>query len=99
MARPIFQSESFVFPGIGINVDFSNRVRPASQTLTIGIGAEWDDAEWNDAEWALGDVISKDWRSISGIGIAGGLNISTNFKGLKTKWISTDVIYEVGGSL
>ena len=99
MARPIFQSESFVFPGIGINVDFSNRVRPASQTLTIGIGAEWDDAEWNDAEWALGDVISKDWRSISGIGISGGLNISTNFKGLKTKWISTDVIYEVGGSL
>lgn len=99
MARPIFQSESFFFPAIGMNVDFKLTRKPASQTLTIGTGAEWDVALWDTAEWALGDVISRDWRSISGVGIAGGLNISTNFKGSKTEWISTDVVYEVGGSL
>lgn len=98
MARPVFQSESFTFPSIGINTDFSNKRRQAGQTITIGVGATWNDAEWNEAEWALGDVISRNWRSITGIGISGGLNISTDIKGIKTRWVSTDVIYEVGGS-
>lgn len=99
MARPIFQSEAFAFPTVRINTDFDTTRRNPLQSLTVGSGAEWDTAEWDVAEWGLGDVISKEWRSITGIGIAGGLNISTSFKGIQTEWISTDVIYEVGGSL
>jgi hypothetical protein len=99
MARPIFQSESYVFPTVRMNVDFDITQRSALQSQIIGVGAEWDVAEWDTADWALGDVISKDWQSITGIGISGGLNISTNMKGTNIQWISTDVIYEVGGSL
>ena len=99
MARPIFQSESFIFPGIGMNVDFKVGFKPSISTLTVGVGETWDDAEWNTSDWALGDVVSRSWQSITGLGISGGLNISTNFKGAKTKWIATDVIYETGGSL
>lgn len=99
MARPIFQSESFVFPTVRMNVDFDVTQRSALQSQIVGVGAEWDVAEWDIADWALGDVISKDWQSITGIGISGGLNISTNMKGTNVQWISTDVIYEVGGSL
>lgn len=99
MARPIFQSEAYVFPTVRINTDFDTTRRTPLQSQTVGSGAEWDVAEWNVASWVLGDVISKEWRSITGIGIAGGLNISTSIKGLECEWISTDVIYEVGGSL
>lgn len=99
MARPIFQSESFIFPSVRINVDFDTKLRQPLQTVVTGSGAEWDVAEWDVAEWSLGDVVSKDWRSITGIGISGGLNISTSFSGVKCRWVSTDVIYEVGGSL
>lgn len=99
MARPIFQSESFVFPTVRINTDFDVTRRTPLQTQTIGSGAEWDVAEWDDAVWVLGDVISKEWRSITGLGISGGLNISTSISGIRCEWVSTDVIYEVGGSL
>jgi hypothetical protein len=99
MARPIFQSESFIFPAVRINTDFDTKLRAPLQTTTATAGAQWDTAQWDVAQWALGDVISKDWRSITGIGISGGLNISTDFNGVKCEWISTDVIYEVGGSL
>lgn len=99
MARPIFQSQAFTFPTVRINTDFDTTRRNPLQSQSVGTGAEWDTAEWDVTEWVLGDVISKEWRSITGIGIAGGLNISTSLKGLQTEWISTDVIYEVGGSL
>lgn len=98
MARPIFQSTSFIFPTVRINTDFDITKRSALQSEVVGFGAEWDVAEWDTASWVVGDVISKDWRAISGIGIAGGLNISTSIKGVECEWISTDVIYEVGGS-
>lgn len=98
MARPIFQSDSFVFPTVRINVDFDTTQRSSLQNQIVGNGAEWDVAEWDLAEWVLGDVVSKDWQSITGIGISGGLNISTDMNGAETRWISTDIIYEVGGS-
>ena len=98
MARPIFQSDSYVFPTVRINVDFDATQRSSLQNQIVGNGAEWDLAEWDEAEWVLGDVISKDWQSITGLGIAAGLNISTDMVGAETRWISTDIIYEVGGS-
>lgn len=99
MARALFQSEAFVFPTVRMNVDFDTTRRLALQDEILGEGAEWDVAEWDIAEWVVGDVVSKGWRSITGIGISGGLNISTSLNGLSCSWISTDIIYEVGGSL
>lgn len=99
LARPIFQSESFVFPTVRINTDFDVTRRAPLSSQSLGSGATWDVATWDVADWVIGDIISKDWQSISGIGIAGGLNISTSIKGLQTSWVSTDIVYEVGGSL
>ena len=99
LARPIFQSDSVVIPNVKISVDFQPaQFVPVTSTVLFS-GAEWDVAEWDVAEWVFGDVVSKGWQSISGIGISGGLSISTNVGGVRTSWISTDVIYEVGGSL
>jgi len=96
MARPIFQSEGAVFPAVRINTEFDITRRPAILNQTVVSGTPWD-SPWG-SPWSGGDTISKDWQSITGIGISGGLNIATNFNGSRISWISTDVIYEVGGS-
>jgi len=99
MARPIFIGDGSIIPSVSINVDFRSRLILSTTSFAPSAGAEWDVAEWDVAEWALGDVVSRNWQSIAGIGIAGGLYIATNAKGFKYEWVSTDVIYEVGGSL
>jgi len=99
MARPIFVSEGTVIPSILMNVDFQEN-RTVAPTYSFGvIGAEWNVAEWNVAEWGSGDNLSKLWQSVSGVGISGGLRIVTELKNISNRWISTDVVYEKGGSL
>lgn len=99
MARPIFISEGSVVPSIAINVDFNlNDIQLGSTTQTLS-GASWDTASWDTSDWAFGDVVSKDWQSLTGVGIAGGLRIETSLNNIGTRWASTDVVYEAGGSL
>ena len=99
MARPILISEGSIVPSVLMNVDFGSR-RTTSSSYTAGSsGAVWDVAPWDTSDWAASDVISKNWQSISGIGFAGGLRLSTALKNLSCAWVSTDFIYEVGGSL
>lgn len=99
LAKPYFQSEARVFPTVRINIDFDTKKRAPLESQAISIGAQWNTAQWDTAQWPIGDVVSKSWRSIAGIGVCGGLNISTSLRGIKCRWISTDVVYEVGGSL
>lgn len=98
LARAIFQSDSYIFPTVRINTDFDLKVKPALQNQSVATGALWDVALWDVAPWTAGDVISKDWRSLSGIGMCGALNISTSLKGASWKWVSTDIVYENGGT-
>lgn len=98
MARPIFVGEGALIPGIRINVDFKTNQSLPNQSVAVTAGAEWDVAEWDVADWVFGDTVTKNWVAISGIGISGGLYISTSVKGIQFEWVSTDVIYEVGGS-
>lgn len=99
MARPIFIGEGALAPNIKINVDYNNINSLPSQSTVSTAGAEWDTATWDTAEWVVGDVVTKNWASLAGIGISGGLFISTSVSGFAFEWVSTDVIYEVGGSL
>jgi len=99
MARPIYIGEGSIAPTVRINVDFNTLALLPSQSVALTAGAGWDTAEWDTSDWFLYDVVTKNWASIAGLGIAGGLYISTAAKGFQFEWISTDVIYEVGGSL
>jgi hypothetical protein len=99
MARPIMVSEGSVIPALLMNVDFEEQ-RTTAPTYTIGTsGAEWNVAEWNVAEWVTGNNLTKYWQSVSGVGISGGLRLVTELKDVSCQWISTDVVYEKGGTL
>jgi hypothetical protein len=99
MARPIMISEGTVVPSIRMSVDYKeNTQQPSTENLSSG-GATWDLATWDLASWTSGVNISSSWQSISGVGIAGGLKLSSSLTDIDCKWVSTDVIYEKGGSL
>jgi hypothetical protein len=99
MARPILISQGSIVPAVLMNVDFGSR-RTQSSSYTAGTsGTAWDEGFWDTSDWLATDIISKQWQSISGVGFSGGVKLSTALQNISCAWVSTDFIYEVGGSL
>jgi hypothetical protein len=99
MARPILTSEGSIVPAVLMNVDFESRRTQLTSYTTGSAGAEWDVGTWDVSDWTMSDILSKKWQGISGVGFSGGLRLSTSLSNLSCSWVSTDFIYEVGGSL
>lgn len=99
MARPVIISEGTIVPAVLMNVDFQEKRTTASSYSFGTSGSPWDVSPWNVSPWTSGDNITTKWQSVSGVGISGGLRMSTELENLSCKWVSTDVIYETGGSL
>lgn len=99
MARPILVSEGSIIPAISISVDFNNNKNLSVGSTAVTSGGEWDTATWDISSWAFGDVITAKWQSLTGVGITGGLKLSTSTSGVNIEWVSTDVVFEVGSPL
>jgi hypothetical protein len=99
MARPIIISEGSIIPALLMNVDFESRRTSLTSYTTGSAGTEWDEGFWDTSDWTMNDIISKKWQGISGVGFSGGLRLATALNNISCKWVSTDIIYEVGGSL
>jgi hypothetical protein len=99
MARPIIRSEGSIVPALRMNVDFNANATMGDAYYFGTSGTAWDVGDWDVSPWTSGDNITAKWQSLSGVGIAGGLRMTTSLKDLSCKWISTDITYEVGGSL
>jgi hypothetical protein len=102
MVRPIFQSNNGV-PTIAISIstDFQTNTEfgslsfnPASTT-----GGTWDVSLWDDALWSAGDIVTKTWVGVTGIGFSASINLSVASQGIDFKWTSTDYVMEKGGVL
>lgn len=98
MARPVMETIGSAYIALEANVDFVQRMPTAVPTFTADEGSAWDVAEWDVAEWGAGVTIQKDWKRVSGLGIAAALRMRTATRGLM-KWNSVDWLYEVGGPL
>lgn len=99
MARPIMISEGSIVPAVLMNVDFESRRTQLTSYTSGSAGTEWDEGFWDTSDWTMNDILSKKWQGISGVGFSGGLRLSTSLNNLSCSWVSTDFIYEVGGSL
>jgi hypothetical protein len=102
MVRPIFQSNNGL-PTIA--VDISTDFEPQTQfgTLTFNpastIGGTWDASLWDDALWSAGDIVTKTWMGVTGLGFSASINLSVASQGIDFKWTSTDYVMEKGGVL
>lgn len=98
MARPVMETIGTALIAIEANMDFEQRMPTAVPTFTADEGSEWNLAEWDVAAWGAGVTIQKDWKQISGVGIAAALRMRTATRG-EMQWNSTDWMFETGGPL
>jgi len=102
MVRPIFQSNNGV-PTTALNISTDFEPQTEFGTLTFNpastIGGTWDFSLWDDALWSAGDIVTKTWYGVTGIGFAASVNLSIASQGIDFKWTSTDYVMEKGGVL
>lgn len=102
MVRPIIITDN-ALPTVlaGISTDF-DPVSPNSAVTfnpsLIAIG-EWDSAIWDYNLWGGGVNVNKQWQGVTGLGYAGGINLSVASQGVDFHWASTDYVFETGGVL
>jgi len=102
MVRPILQTNNGV-PTLaaGISVDFDTQTQFGTLSFNPAIvkGGIWNTSVWDDALWSSGDVTTKIWQGVSGLGFAGSINLAIASQGIDLKWASTDYVMEKGGVL
>jgi hypothetical protein len=102
LVRPIFQSNNGV-PTTAVNISTDFEPQTEFGTLTFNpastIGGTWDFSVWDDALWSAGDIVTKTWVGVTGLGFAASINLSVASQGIDFKWTSTDYVMEKGGVL
>jgi hypothetical protein len=102
MVRPILQTNNGI-PTLaaGISTDFDTQTQFGTLSFNPAIvkGGIWNTSVWDDALWASGDVTTKVWQGVSGLGFAGSINLAIASQGIDLKWASTDYVMEKGGVL
>jgi hypothetical protein len=102
MVRPILQTNNGI-PTLaaGISTDFDTQTQFGTLSFNPSIvaGGVWDISVWDDALWSAGDVTTKVWQGVSGLGFAGSINLAIASQGIDLKWTSTDYVMEKGGVL
>lgn len=99
MMRPILSTDGAPSVVGRINTDFQMRSNYSPLSIVPVTSSTWDSAVWDYAIWADSLAISGLWQGVSGVGYAGGVEIECAANGVEMHWISTDINYEVGGTL
>ena len=102
MVRPIFQSNNGVpTTAVNISTDFEPQTEFGSLSFNPAstIGGTWDVSVWDDALWSAGDLVTKTWYGVTGLGFSASVNLSIASQGIDFKWTSTDYVMEKGGVL
>jgi len=102
LVRPTFQTDNgapSVLCGINVDFDYQNQLgavafNPASTSL-----GTWDNAIWDQQTWGGLLSINRIWQGVTGLGFAGGINMSLASQGIDVHWVATDFVMEKGGVL
>ena len=99
-ARPTINANGSYTPKIGMSFDFQTTPSVSSPMTNIsGDIAVWDAVKWDITPWAAPAAISRKLQWVGGSGFAASMTIASSTKGMKVEWLSTDFIFEIGGSL
>ena len=102
MVRPIFQTNNGIpTTAISISTDFDTQTEFGSLTFNPSsvTGGTWDVSVWDDALWSAGDIVTKTWVGVTGLGFSASINLAIASQGIDFKWTSTDYVMEKGGVL
>lgn len=99
MTRPIFRTNGSPAVYQTMNVDFNLNPVSANLTFTPTNSGTWDNSLWDNATWGAEFNIVQNWQGVSGIGYYGAPQMQVSAQGIDVRWVSTDVVYEVGAIL
>lgn len=99
MMRPMFRSNGSPAIFSGVNIDFMTDISPASLSFSpINYGI-WDVGLWDVAIWGGDFSVIRNWQGATGLGEYAGIVMQTATNNIETRWVSTTMVYEVGGVL
>jgi hypothetical protein len=102
LVRPTFQTDNgvpTVLCGINVDFDYQNQLGQVSFNPSATALGTWDNAYWDQSTWGGNLNISRIWQGVTGLGFAGGINISIASQGIDVHWVATDFVMERGGVL
>lgn len=96
MTRPIFRSNGSPSILSSMNVDFNISASVSPLSFTPSIYASWDSAIWDSALWGSDFNVIQNWQGVSGVGKYGSPQMQIASSGVDVRWVTTDIVYEVG---
>jgi hypothetical protein len=99
MIRPHFLTNGS--PGVYGNVNVDYNLADSSTTLSFAPTsyATWGSATWGTSVWGGDDTPAAEWQGATAIGYCFAPFIKTASQGISLRWVSTDLVFNVGGVL
>jgi hypothetical protein len=99
MARPTILTNGFPQLLVKMNLDYTTASNYAPLSYSGTAYAVWDVAQWDIGQW--GDILSvqRNWQGLTGIGFAGSIEFEVASNSIETHWVSTDIVFNEGGTL
>ncbi len=99
MMRPMFRSNGSPSITSSMNVDFMTEVNPTPLSFSPQNYAVWDVGVWDVSSWGGDLSVIRNWQGATGVGEYAAIAMQCSTQGIDTRWVSTAVVYEVGGVL
>lgn len=99
LARPVILADGPVGVRMGMAYDYGNQEVSSDITVTASTAGLWDSGTWDSSTWGGDPSMLRDWQTLGAVGIAGALRQKGVTRGTEFHWLSTDVVFEVGGVL
>lgn len=96
LTRPIFMSNGSPAVFSSMNVDFNISAGTSPLSFSPSSFGTWDSGLWDSAIWGSDLNVLQNWQSVNGIGYYGSPQMQVASQGIDIRWVSTDVVYEVG---
>jgi hypothetical protein len=95
-ARPSIFTNGNPTVYVGMNVDFELEDKTASIQFAPSNAGLWDSGVWDESTWGSPLIVSNNWQGITGIGYCGSTQFKTASQGVRIRWASTDIVYQLG---
>jgi len=100
MMRPIFSSTTSNPPVLAaLNVDYSTSTPTSTLVSTVPMSSLWNVSAWDTTPWAGSFNIVNGWQGATGLGYCCSPHYVVNTQGIGIRLMSTDIVYEIGGTL
>ena len=95
--RPNLLANGTPTVSMGISVDFGDEQNQTALSFTATPSGTWDTSTWDSGTWGGTVAPFYDWQTVSAIGTAVSLRMTTVTNGLDVRHTATDYVYENGG--